>query len=69
MCLHRVSSFFYGIYGCAVLLQVQVSILVAKLFRVYYIINVPSKYVLIVISGYSTTIRSQNMGCSLSVTK
>ena len=38
--------FFYRFFGCAVLLQVQVGILVAEPFRVHYIIILPYKYVL-----------------------
>ena len=61
--------FFYGIYGCIVLLQAWVGILVAKPFRVHYVIILPSKYILIVIGSDSKMIRNQNIGCHWSATK
>ena len=65
----ELAVFFYGTYGYAVLLQDWSSVLVVVPFRVFYIINLPIKYVLVVISGDSIVIRSQNVGCCRSATK
>ena len=61
--------FPYGAYECAVLLQARSTILVVVPFRVYCIVNLPTKYVLVVISGDSIMIGSRNAGCRWSVTK
>ena len=50
--------FLYGTYGYTVSLQAQSSILVVIPFRVYYIINLLTKHILIVISSDSIMIRS-----------
>ena len=58
----------FGTYGYAVSLQARSSILVVVPFRVYYIISLPTKYVLVVISSNSIIISSRNTSCCWSVT-
>ena len=55
--------FFYGTYGYAISLQAQSSILALIPFRVYYIVNLPIKHILVAISSDSTMIRIRNAGC------
>ena len=59
----ELAFFFNGTYRYDVLLQVWFSILVVVPFKVHYIINLPTKHVLVAISSNSILIRSQNTGC------
>ena len=61
--------FLYRAYKYAVSLQAQSRILVIVPFRVYCIINLPTKYILVVISGDSIMIISQNTVWHQSATK
>ena len=65
----ELAFFFYGTYGYAVSLQALSRILVVVPFRVYYIINLPIKYVLVVLGSDSIMIRSRNAACHRSATK
>ena len=60
MYLHQIGIFFNRTYGYAVSLQERSSILVVVPFRVYYIINLPTKHVPIAISSDFIVIRSRN---------
>ena len=61
MCI-ELTFFCYGTYGYAILLQAQSSIFLVVPFRISYIIKLPTKYVLVVISSDSIMIKNQNTG-------
>ena len=65
----KLAFFLYGTYGCGVSLQAWSSILVLVPFRVYCIINLPIKYILVIINSDSIMIRSRNTGFHQSAAK
>ena len=70
ICIYiELALFFYRIYGYAVSLQVQSSFLVVVPFEVYYIINIPIKHIVVIISSDSIMIRNRNVNCWQSATK